>query len=200
MHDEKREIKFGERANKFDKGFEGKFLNKFYEMMVDTIKVSPNAKYLDVACGTGELLSRMDKRKKIEGYGIDIDGAMIAVAKEKCPQMDIRVGKCDELPYEDGTFDAVSVCMAYHHFENREGFEKEAKRVLKKSGKIYIAELRLPMVVRTLWNALLRHKNIVAHIYSLEEIVENFKTYGFELDEYKQSGRVQIVCMRRVAA
>ena len=67
MHSNKKNIRFGKRADKYDRSFKGKFLNKFYNILIDFVKISPNGKLLDVACGTGEFLKRIDKKCKING-------------------------------------------------------------------------------------------------------------------------------------
>lgn len=135
----RKSITFGKRAEKYDNGPEGRLSSEFYRMLVENMEIQEGIKMLDVGCGTGEVLYRVSKKNKIDGYGIDIEEKMVAAAKKKCPQMDIRKGVCDKLPYDDEIMDVVTSCMAYHHFDNRTGFEKEASRVLKKGGNLYIA-------------------------------------------------------------
>lgn len=193
MHNNKTNIKFGRRANRYDKGFEGRFLNKFYTTLLDFIELTPKSKILDVACGTGEILKRMDDRFKIDGYGIDIDNKMINVAKEKCPNMDIRISSCDALPFKEQQFNYITVCMAYHHFENKDGFAKEACRVLKQGGSLYIADLRLPKYMRFLVNELMKHLNIVGRFFTPDEIASRFEKYGFKYNGSIKDGRVQVI-------
>jgi hypothetical protein len=42
MHNSKKEVRFGKRANKYDRGFEGRFLNKFYNTLIDFVQVAPS--------------------------------------------------------------------------------------------------------------------------------------------------------------
>lgn len=198
MHNSKKEISFGKRANKYDGGFEGRFLNKFYNTLMDFVQVAPKARILDVACGTGEILKRMDDKFEIEGYGIDIDDKMIRVAKEKCPMMDIRTGSCDALPFHEHQFDGITVCMAYHHFENKMGFAKEVERVLKQGGSLYVADLRLPKWLREVANGLMKHLNVVGHFFTPEEIAAEFKKYGFKYNGCVKDGRVQIIRLTKM--
>ena len=193
MHNSKNEVRFGKRANKYDKGFEGRFLNKFYNTLINFVQVTPKSRMLDVACGTGEILKRMNDKFEIDGYGIDIDDKMIHVAKEKCPNMDIRTGSCDALPFEEKQFDDITVCMAYHHFENKIGFAKEACRVLKQGGSLYVADLRLPKCLREAANGLMKHLNVVGHFFTPEEIATEFEKYGFKYNGCVKDGRVQII-------
>lgn len=199
MHNKKKEVRFGKRANKYDRGIEGKFLNKFYNSMMEFVDLKQNDNILDVACGTGEILLRIYNKCTVNGYGIDIDEKMIEVAKEKCPGMDITVGSCEKLPYDRNKFDEITVCMAYHHFENKAAFAQEANRVLKKNGNLYIAELRLPSHIKKIVNGLMKHFNVIGRFYSIDEITEIFKQFGFVYNGSMKNGRVQIVKLRKTS-
>lgn len=193
MHHIKREIRFGKRANKYDNGFEGKLIKKFYNILINFVQITPKSKVLDIGCGTGEVLKLMNDKFKIDGYGIDIDEKMIDVAKAKCPNMNINTGTCDSLPFEEQQFDDITACMAYHHFENKIGFAKETYRVLKQGGSLYIADLRLPKYLRIIVNKIVKHLNIVGCFYTIEEIAEDFRKYGFKYNGSIKYGRVQII-------
>lgn len=197
MHNSKKEVRFGKRADKYDGGFEGKFLNKFYNTLLNFVQIPPNSKVLDVACGTGEILKRMDDKFKIDGYGIDYDYKMIDTAKEKCAKMDVRTASCDALPFDKQQFDCITVCMAYHHFENKTGFAKEASRVLKQGGSLYIADLRLPKFLRKAVNGLMQHFNVVGHFFTPCELSLEFEKYGFKYNRCIKDGRVQIIQMTK---
>lgn len=196
MHTGKKEIHFGDRADQYDHGFEGKFLKKFYQTFLQSFSYQAEAKVLDVACGTGELLKQMRGRFQIQGFGIDADERMVGVAKRKCPGMDIRTAKCDRLPFDDKSFDSLTVCMAFHHFDNRKGFIKEASRVLKSGGTIYVIELRAPFLIRKAANRIMQHCGIAGHFFTASEISQEFCEQGIEEIGCIQNGRVQIVCLR----
>ncbi|WP_425800605.1 class I SAM-dependent methyltransferase [Desulfitobacterium sp. Sab5] len=197
MHIIKREVRFGNRADKYDSGFEGKFLRKFYWLFIQNINIPSNSKVLDVACGTGELLKQMYNRFNILGYGMDIDDRMINVAKEKCPQMDIRQAKCDKIPFSNQSFDIITVCMAFHHFENRKEFINEVVRVIKDGGQIYIVELRLPEIIRKIANTIMYHLNIVGHFFTPNEISSEFEKVGIQADGCVKEGLVQIIRLKQ---
>jgi SAM-dependent methyltransferase len=61
---------------------------------------------LDVACGTGEMTALAADRGA-EVIGIDLDSEMIAKAKRRTESIDWFVGDCQELPFEDKSFDVV---------------------------------------------------------------------------------------------
>ena len=161
FHGEKqRDIRFDRRASAYDRGFEGKSARRFYRLILNELKLNDGARVLDVGCGTGALLRMMADRYRIIGTGIDMGQGMIEQAHRNCPEMDIQVSRCEETPFDDNTFDALTCCLAYHHFSDKQGFTKEALRILKPGGRLYIADPRFPVFIRTPLNGIFRHMNI----------------------------------------
>ncbi len=58
MH-KKRDIKFDKRADKYDEGFEGRFSQRFYDLVSENVKIKSGMNVLDVGCGTGTILYRL---------------------------------------------------------------------------------------------------------------------------------------------
>ena len=105
---------------------------------------------LDVACGTGDFTIEI-ARKVPQGstvVGMDISDGMIAVGLEKLAKLGIdaalEVADCEALPYEDNTFDRISVGFGVRNFEHLELGLSEMYRVLAPGGKLVILELSVP--------------------------------------------------------
>lgn len=105
---------------------------------------------LDVACGTGDFTIEI-ARKVPQGstvVGVDISDGMIAVGLEKLAKLGIdatlKVADCEALPYEDNTFDRISVGFGVRNFEHLELGLSEMYRVLSHGGKLVILELSVP--------------------------------------------------------
>jgi Methylase involved in ubiquinone/menaquinone biosynthesis len=196
MHVKMKEVTFGERADKYDAGMEGKFLKKFYDSMEQFVKVKKGDKLLDAACGTGAILERF-KDKGIEGYGIDIDDRMLQVARGKLPGMDFTACSCDAMLYDNEYFNVITVNMAYHHFNNKKGFAKECLRTLKKNGDLYIAEFHIPGFMRKMFNAIFKCHHVEARFFSIEELKKDFESWGFIYDGSMKNGRVQIIKLKK---
>jgi len=192
-----KDFRFGKRADAYDDGFEGRSSQKFYRLVLREIEVRPGAFVLDVGCGTGALLNRIASVHEINAYGIDMEENMIAVAKNKHPEMDFRLSRCDNMPFEDQTFDVLVACMAYHHFSGKEEFAKEAARVLKPSGVLYIADPRFPETLQKALNAALHRLGIGGEFFNPQEIANAFVPYGFEENGVAFDGHAQIVKLRR---
>jgi ubiquinone/menaquinone biosynthesis C-methylase UbiE len=185
---------YNQKAGNYDNTFDGKFTLKFKQMLLETVKIKTGDTVLDVACGNGRLLNMFAEKHTINGYGIDISDKMIEQAKILNPSMHFSIGSCEQIPYADNTFDIITVCAAYHHFPHVYDFAKEAYRLLKKNGEIYIAEVYYPAIIRTVCNPfvpLLREGDV--KFYSPDKIMETLKSVGFQNENYIKNDHVQIV-------
>lgn len=194
-----KDFKFDSRADRYDTGFEGKLSEKFYNLVTENIELSDGSHILDAGCGTGTILQRLSERYHISGAGIDVEEKMLEHAKKKCPDMDIRCCPCDHTPFPDASFDAVIACMAYHHFPNKAGFAKEAARLTKPGGKLYISEPKFPLPVRKCINAILKRHGIAGEFFTADEIIADFADFGFEKANVKLDAYAQIVILVRKA-
>ena len=197
--DNKRDFKFTERTSVYDEKFEGKFSEKIYRLVTETITLSPNDKILDIGCGTGTILKRLSDKCNIDGYGIDIEEEMIQQAKQKCPQMQIFKCDCTNTPFEDETFDSITACMAFHHFHDQNAFAREASRILKAGGKFYLADPGLPGIPRTVINTVINVHNLVGKFNTIQEIEQIFKPYGLIKKEVLKDGLFQLIILEKVS-
>ena len=107
-------------------------------------------KVLDVACGTADFTIEI-ARKMAPGSvvtGVDISEGMMAIGKEKIRKAgvaaELYVADCEALPYEDDTFDRISVGFGVRNLEHLDTGLKEMFRVLKPGGRLVILELSVP--------------------------------------------------------
>ena len=192
-----KDMDFGKRASAYDDGMEGRASWRFYNLLLREVELHPGAAVLDVGCGTGALLNKLAGKYEIQGHGIDIAEDMIAEARRKCPQMIFQVARCDEMPFADQTFDVVTACLAYHHYDNKEGFAKEAARVLKPGGVLYIADPRFPWIIRKTMNGVLRIIRVVGAFYTPQETEARFVKSGFAEAGVALDGYAQLVKLKR---
>jgi len=187
-------VAYNKKAADYDNSREGKFTLEYNMLLSEIVKIKAGDAVLDVACGNGRLLKMFADQYSFDGYGVDISEKMIEQAKSLNPSIKFVVGPCEPLPFEDNTFDIITVSAAYHHFPNVSSFAKEAYRVLKKGGVIHIADLNLPAIVRAIYNPLLpllRAGDV--KLYSPDEIKETLKGAGFQKVSYIIiDGKVQI--------
>jgi ubiquinone/menaquinone biosynthesis C-methylase UbiE len=196
MNSDEKDFKFDKKAATYDEGFAGKASRKFYNLILREIEAEQGAAVLDVGCGTGALLNKIADTHEIKAHGIDTEENMIDVAKSKHPDMDFQLSPCENIPFGNQTFDILIACMAYHHFADKKGFAKEAARVLKPGGVLYIADPRFPWVVRKTFNGILRCLKIVGAFFKPQEIINDFAPYGFEGYGVAADGYAQIVKLK----
>jgi ubiquinone/menaquinone biosynthesis C-methylase UbiE len=192
------ERSYQKKADHYDDTFDGRFTLEFKEKLLKIVAIPAGGRVLDVACGNGRLLQMLAVKHRFEGYGIDISGKMAENAGRLNPAMVCKQAGCDAIPFEKDFFDVITVCAAYHHFPDVKGFAKEASRVLKPGGMLYIAEVYYPPLLRTLCNPLIKFSPAGdVRFYGPEEITELLQATGFKKEALNISGHIQIVSARK---
>lgn len=180
---------YNQIAFEYDTSEEARYTAFHIAELVNTIELKENDVVLDVACGTGTLLGKLNNIKKIHACGIDISEKMIDVARQKYPRITFKVQPYYPLQFEDESIDVITVCCAFHHFENPQNFVDECKRVLKKNGRVYIADPNYSPLVRFLANTIMFRltKKGDVKVYSEEELKEFFTKARFiKVESYKK--------------
>lgn len=193
---DKKDFKFDKRASVYDTHIEGRLSEKAYHLITDNIKTDPDDKVLDVGCGTGTILKRLNDLCHIQGFGIDIEEKMIKQAKSKLPQMNIQKCDCSNTPFENEMFDHVIACMTFHHFHDQRAFAKEMSRVLKKGGELYLVDPKLPGLFRKIVNTILLTHNIAGKFNTNQEISSIFNPYGLVIEQEQQNGIFQLIILK----
>jgi SAM-dependent methyltransferase len=78
-----------------------------YVFVHQRLGIREGDRLLDVACGSG-LSIELARARGAECAGIDASPRLVAIARYRNPDSDIRVGDMHELPWDDGSFDAVT--------------------------------------------------------------------------------------------
>jgi ubiquinone/menaquinone biosynthesis C-methylase UbiE len=102
------------------------------------VTVPPHARVLDLGCGNGVDAEWFAERAS-ETVGIDL------AANERWRQIDrpalsFGVGNAEALEFADGRFDLVFLKDVLHHAESPERVLREARRVCKPGGTVYVIE------------------------------------------------------------
>ena len=149
--------------------------------LVSLLPLGDNPYLLDLGCGTGWVLryAANQTNGKGEFYGVDISSKMIKLAQAKSQSygnLHFYKSRVEELPFDDEFFDVVMSTTAFHHFSNPEKALREAKRVLKPSGKLYILDITANNAFMTLMDRYWR-KTEPAHVkyYSTKEFQALFE-------------------------
>ncbi|HBH06353.1 MAG TPA: hypothetical protein DDX92_07100 [Flavobacteriales bacterium] len=128
-------------ARFFSKVQETEWYGDFLSPIVD--EVARGAKVLDIGTGSGKLLQMMIHKKSIQATGLDTDQDMLDEARQKLNGLKSRLVKInpeEDLPFEDGSFDAVSICNLLFLLDSgdRDRLLQEANRVTQPNGRIFV--------------------------------------------------------------
>jgi len=190
---------YNKLADGYNDSLEARYTMRFKRMLLNEIVIEPGKNsLLDVACGNGSLLKMLSAMHTLKGYGIDISEKMIESARDLYPEFLFEVSPCEETPFQDQFFDTITVCAAYHHFPDVRRFALEAYRLLKPGGRLYIAEIYYPRLLRTLLNPFIPlSKAGDVKFYAPAEIDANFTNVGFQKRGFKHTGQVQLHVFRK---
>ena len=87
--------------------------------------------------------------------GIDIDEAMLSIAKRRLPQVRFLQGSIDAVPVDDESADMVISSMVFYHLPRdvKQGAFREAKRILKSEGLFRLCDFATSVNRRGAWLA-----------------------------------------------
>ena len=144
------------------------FLTPLYEMLAwpmlggvwrgvvdDVTRLASNAaSIVDLGCGPATVLQKLAlQRPDLSLTGVDIDEAMLSIAKRRLPQVRFLQGSIDAVPVDDKSADMVVSSMVFHHLERqtKQGAFREAKRILKPGGLFLLCDFSVPVNRRGAW-------------------------------------------------
>ena len=186
---------FDSIAHKYD------FLNRFLSAGIDKgwrkkalreLKDIAPQNILDVATGTADVAIMAEKMyhpQKITG--IDISDGMLEIGRKKIAALQLSSkielinGDSEKIPFEDNSFEAVTVAFGVRNFSYLTIGLEEILRVLKPGGKLVVLEFSKPQasLIKPFYSLYMEHiapwvgktfsKNKAAYQY-LNESIKNF--------------------------
>jgi SAM-dependent methyltransferase len=92
---------------------------------------------LDIGCGVGAFL-RLVAERGARPHGVDASESLIAFARTRLPDADLRVGEMQQLPWSDDTFDLVTGFNAFFFADDMVAALREARRVARPGAPVVI--------------------------------------------------------------
>jgi demethylmenaquinone methyltransferase/2-methoxy-6-polyprenyl-1,4-benzoquinol methylase len=145
-------------------------LNRLFSLGIDQgwrrkvirlVKQEPVARLLDVATGTADLAIMAAKRDAARHVtGADISEGMLRYGRVKvadaklAERVELIRADSAALPFDDGSFNAITVAFGVRNFEELERGIREMARVLKPGGRLFVLEFSKPR--STIMGALFR--------------------------------------------
>jgi ubiquinone/menaquinone biosynthesis C-methylase UbiE len=111
----------------------------------------PAGTVLDVGCGYGTTTAVVDAMEGVTCIGIDCDPESLAIARRLHPQCNVQNQNCEDLPFEDDTFDGVILRDVLHHLYREANFERvrnELIRVAKDGARVIVLDPNVNLILR----------------------------------------------------
>ena len=125
--------------------------HRWRERAADRAELSPGGSALDLCCGTGDLAFELARRVGPGGavVGCDFSERMLELARRKAGERGVSQTTFEwadalDLPYAEGSFDAVTVGFGVRNLIDLERGLAEMARVLKPGGRAVILEITQP--------------------------------------------------------
>lgn len=124
---------------------------KWRKKVVDIVMAASPSTVLDIATGTGDLAISIAKSGAKEVVGLDLSEGMLSVGRKKIKEdgLDEKIemiqGDSEALPFEDNSFDAITVAFGVRNFEDLDKGLEEILRVLRPGGIFVILETSVPV-------------------------------------------------------
>ena len=134
---------------------------------VELCQVNARDEVLDAACGTGDFAAAFARAGAARVVGVDFTEQMIDIARDKARRLDMPesrrpqydVADATQLPYEDASFDIISIAFGIRNVDEPHHALREFRRVLRPEGRLVILEFSQPRraIIRALNAVYCRH-------------------------------------------
>ena len=175
--------------------------------LINSIRLTPSKKLLDVATGTGDVAFGFLKKYKVSVTGLDIAKNMVEIARGKANKYSSDIafveGDAENIRFGESSFDALTISFGFRNVGSYDKALSEFYRVLNTNGKIAILEFSKPTSrwfapffkfyfnkVVPFIGSLLSRKD--AYLY-LPESVDHFLTRNDVCDKMKEAGFSNII-------
>jgi ubiquinone/menaquinone biosynthesis C-methylase UbiE len=131
------------------------FYQAVHKRMLEYVELPERPNVLDLGCGTGRLLHRLANQfPTLRGCGLDLSPEMLRQAQQRnqhTERLTYRQGNAESMPFADGEFDAVFNTISFLHYPNPQQVFSEVSRVLRPSGRFYLADYTVKEEVGDRW-------------------------------------------------
>ncbi|MCR5774118.1 MAG: class I SAM-dependent methyltransferase [Lachnospiraceae bacterium] len=193
------------RVYETDKGGIYKLCKKDYPDVLEELEKEDFTDLLDCGCGPAPMLTLLHRKYPQKHFtGIDLTPEMIEVARAKnMKDVDLVVGDCENLPFENDSFDVVICCQSFHHYPNVQDFFDSVHRVLRPGGRLVLRDMTAGSRV-ALWfinKVELPLANLIGHgdvhAYSVEEVNMLCKKAGLIMESGEKRRFFRLHCVAR---
>lgn len=167
----------------------GRYSTRLAPLFADTVGLRPGQTALDVGCGPGALTGVLVERVGPDGVAAcDPSARFVADCTSRHPQVDVRIGRAEEIPFEDRRFDAAFAQLVLHFVSEPVVAGEELRRVVRPGGSVAACVWDFSdgmQMLRAFWDAALEvdptapDQAETLRFGGAREIVELFEQVGF---------------------
>ena len=129
-------MSFAVAADAYDR-FMGRYSVPLAPLFAEFAKVDAGQKVLDVGCGPGALTSELVRRLGPSSVvAVDPSATFVTAARERHPEIVVRQGAAERLPFDDGAFDAALAQLVVHFMTDPIVGLGEMGRVTRQGGSV----------------------------------------------------------------
>jgi len=168
-------------------------INRFTLIVGDRLRLQPGQHLLDVGCGVGMTAIRLAQRTDATVTGITNSRWQVAEAARRVHdaglrgQVTIEYGDAAALPYPATSFDAVLSFESLPHAQDRGGWLREMRRVLRPGGRLVLTEFVEEVPLAEPEFSVLRDSVLLPPLL-LPGLVETVRGSEFAVDEVVDCG------------
>lgn len=118
---------------------------------VAALELPANGRALDLATGTADLAIRIARTHPgVQVVGLDPSTGMLEVGRKKVARLaendriELVVGDAQSLPFEDASFDGITIAFGIRNVPDRVAALREMARVVRPGGRVAVLELSEP--------------------------------------------------------
>lgn len=181
-----------------------KMCKKDYPEILAELEKEPFDDLLDCGCGTAPVITLLTEKYPQKHYtGIDLTPEMIKAAKAKDLDNTVFVlGDCEDLPFEENSFDVVICSQSFHHYPNPQNFFNSVYKVLRPNGRLILRDMTAPEPVRWFMNTVeMPIINLTGHgdvkVYGKKDVQGFCDNSGLKMELFEQRGFFRMHCVAR---
>jgi demethylmenaquinone methyltransferase/2-methoxy-6-polyprenyl-1,4-benzoquinol methylase len=117
---------------------------KWRRLVADAVGAAPGQRVLDIAAGTGTS-SQAFADRGADVVACDFSLGMLQVGRRRLPRMPFVAGDAMSLPFDDGSFDAVTISFGLRNIHDPSAGLREMRRVTRPGGRLVVCEFSTPV-------------------------------------------------------
>ncbi|MGW0792644.1 SAM-dependent methyltransferase [Streptomyces sp. NPDC002911] len=168
--------------------------DRLTDVLIEQAGLTPGRRLLDVGCGQGRPAIRLAEATGGEVTGITVSAEQVATGTELAHEAGVadrvRFERADamDLPYPDGSFDAVWAVESVMYLSDRQTALKEMHRVLAPGGVLVLSDYAESVELSDEWRKVLVEGFTVDSLPTPEQYTRMLTTAGFTVERDYDAG------------